>query len=133
MPGVFGENANRIAAFLAPILPPVFHPGREAESAHHLPASTEWLLMGVSVAVALTGLFLAWKWYAKEGGRPAAALAARLSALHVLVAEAFRVDRLYDLLIVRPFVWLARRTNAASDPMTADEPATPAPEAAPLS
>jgi MFS family permease len=32
-----------------------------------------------------------------------------------------------------PFVWLSRRTNAPSDPMTADEPATPAPEVAPLS
>jgi NADH-quinone oxidoreductase subunit L len=107
LPEVFGERANRIAAFLAPVLPSVPFAGGE-EPAHHLPASTEWLLMAVSVAVALTGLYLAWKWYAKEGGRPAAALAARVPALYAFVAGAFRVDQLYDRLIVRPFVWLAR-------------------------
>ena len=107
LPEVFGERANRIAAFLAPVLPPVFFPGRE-EAGHHLSVSTEWLLIGVSVAVALIGLLLAWKWYAKEGGRPAAALAARFPALYALVSNKFRIDELYDLLFVRPFVSLAR-------------------------
>jgi NADH-quinone oxidoreductase subunit L len=107
LPEVFGERANRIAAFLAPVIPPVFLPGRETET-HHLPVSSEWLLIGVSVAVALAGLLLAWKWYAKENGRPAAKLAASFPALYALVADKFRVDELYDVLFVRPFVWLAR-------------------------
>ncbi len=107
LPEVFGERANRIAAFLAPVIPPVFFPGRE-EAGHHLPVSTEWLLIGVSVAVAVVGLLLAWKWYAKEGGRPAAALATRFPALYTLVSNKFRIDELYDALFVRPFAWLAR-------------------------
>jgi NADH-quinone oxidoreductase subunit L len=107
LPEVFGERANRIAAFLAPVIPPVFLPGRETET-HHLPVSSEWLLIGVSVAVALAGLLLAWKWYGKENGRPAAKLAASFPALYALVADKFRVDELYDVLFVRPFVWLAR-------------------------
>jgi NADH-quinone oxidoreductase subunit L len=107
LPEVFGERANRIAAFLAPVLPPVFLPGR-AEAGHALPPSTEWLLMGVSVAVAVGGLLLAWKWYAKEDGRPAAKLAASFPAVYTLVVDKFRIDELYDVLFVRPFEWLAR-------------------------
>ena len=106
LPEVFGERANRIAAFLAPVLPPLVMPGGEAT--HHLPASTEWLLMGMSVAVAVAGLLLAWKWYAKEAGRPAVRLAARFPGLYALVADKFRIDELYDRLFVRPFAWLAR-------------------------
>jgi NADH-quinone oxidoreductase subunit L len=107
LPEVFGERANRIAAFLAPVIPPVFFPGRETGT-HHLPISSEWLLIGVSVAVAVAGLLLAWKWYAKENGRPAAKLAASFPALYALVVDKFHVDELYDVLFVRPFVWLAR-------------------------
>ena len=107
LPEVFGERANRIAAFLAPVLPPILLPGHEV-AGHHLPPSTEWLLIGISVAVASAGLLLGWKWYAREDGRPAARLAASFPALYTLVAEKFRVDELYDFLFVRPFTWLAR-------------------------
>ena len=108
LPAVFGERASWIAAFLAPVLPAVHLPG--AEVAHgHLPHRTEWLLMGISVAVAVSGLLLAWKWYdAKGGGRVPARIAARFPAVYALVADRFRVDELYDAVIVRPFVWLSR-------------------------
>ncbi len=106
LPAVFGERANWIARFLATVIPPVSLPGDDAP--HHLPHRTEWLLMGMSVAVAVLGLLLAAKWYAKDGGRTPARIAARLPALYGLVAERFRVDELYDALIVRPFVWLSR-------------------------
>jgi NADH-quinone oxidoreductase subunit L len=107
LPEVFGESANRIAAFLAPVFPPVFLPGREA-AGHALPPAKEWILMGVSVTVAAAGLLLAWDWYAKKAGRPAARLAASLPGLYALVADKFGVDELYDALFVRPFNWLAR-------------------------
>jgi NADH-quinone oxidoreductase subunit L len=107
LPAVFGERANWIARYLAPVIPPVDLPGREG-GPHHLPHLTEWLLMGISVAVAVLGLLLAGKWYAKEKSRTPARIAARFPALYGLVAERFRVDELYDALIVRPFVWLSR-------------------------
>jgi NADH-quinone oxidoreductase subunit L len=107
LPEVFGEGANRIAAFLAPVFPRVGLAAAEPP-AHSLPAATEWLLMGTSVAVAAVGILLAWTWYAKRAGRPAARVAASLPALYRLVAEKFRIDELYDVLFVRPFVWLAR-------------------------
>ncbi|HEV8231792.1 MAG TPA: NADH-quinone oxidoreductase subunit L [Thermoanaerobaculia bacterium] len=107
LPEVFGERASRVSAFLSPIFLPVSVAGREGIR-HALAPPTEWLLMGLSVAVAAAGLLLAWKWYAKEAGRPAARFAASFPALYALVADKFRVDELYDVLFIRPFVWIAR-------------------------
>ncbi|HEY3172724.1 MAG TPA: NADH-quinone oxidoreductase subunit L [Thermoanaerobaculia bacterium] len=107
LPGVFGEGANRIVAFLAPVFPPVFLPGREV-AGHSLAPAKEWLLMGVSVAVAAAGLLLAWDWYVKKAGRPADRLAASFPGAYRLVADKFRIDELYDVLFVHPFNWLAR-------------------------
>jgi NADH-quinone oxidoreductase subunit L len=106
LPEVFGEHANRLAAFLDPIFPAI---GPHAtETGHALPATTEWLLMGASVAVAVAGILVAWNWYAKRAGRPAERAAAALPGLYRLIADKFRVDELYDVLIVRPFRALAR-------------------------
>ena len=105
LPAVFGENANLVARFLDPILLPIagHETGHEA-----LPHATEWLLMAVSVAVAASGIWLAWKWYAKENGRVPARLAASYPGVYSLVADKFRIDELYGVLFVQPFNWLAR-------------------------
>jgi len=105
LPAVFGEDANRVAAFLAPIFLPL---AARPEAPAHLTDAAEWLLMGISVAAAGAGLLLAWKWYTKEDGRAPARLAASLPELYALVAGKFRVDELYDRLFVRPFAALAR-------------------------
>jgi NADH-quinone oxidoreductase subunit L len=105
LPAVFGEHANVIGPFLAPIIAPIA--GHEA--AHEaLPHATEWLLMAVSVAVAASGLYLAYAWYAKQGGRTPARLAASYPGVYALVADKYRIDELYDVLFVRPLAWLAR-------------------------
>lgn len=119
LPDVFGEGANRIAAFLAPVFPRIGLASTEPP-AHSLPAATEWLLMGASVAVAVVGILVAWSWYAKRAGRPAARVAASLPALYALVAEKFRIDELYDFLFVRPFVWLARMLWKVVDVLVID-------------
>ena len=105
LPAVFGENADRFKAFLSPVILPIA--GREA-GYEALPHGTEWLLMGIAVAVAAAGILLAWKWYSKEGGRAPARIAASMPGVYSLVADKFRVDELYDVLLVRPFEWLAR-------------------------
>jgi len=103
LPRVFGESADRFAAFLAPVFPPL-----EGSAEHGLSAGTEWLLITISIAAAVTGLLLAWNWYAKQKGRVPALIAARFPGLHELVEDKFDVDEAYDLLFVRPFNWLAR-------------------------
>lgn len=107
LPEVFGESANRIAAFLAPIFLRIGLASDEPP-AHALSAATEWLLIGASVAVAVIGILVARNWYVKRRGEPAARVAASFPALYRLVAEKFRIDELYGVLFVRPFTWLAR-------------------------
>ena len=107
LPEVFGESANRIAAFLAPIFLRIGLASDEPP-AHALSPATEWLLIGASVAVAVIGILVAWNWYVKRRGEPAARVAASFPALYRLVAEKFRIDELYGVLFVRPFTWLAR-------------------------
>jgi NADH-quinone oxidoreductase subunit L len=106
LPAVFGEGANKLQAFLSPIFLPIAERGEDAE--HALSHATEWFLMGLSVAVAATGIALAWKWYAKEGGRVPERLAGSFPRTYALVAEKFRVDELYGAIVVRPFQALAR-------------------------
>jgi NADH-quinone oxidoreductase subunit L len=105
LPAVFGEHANLIGPFLAPVIAPIagHEAGHEA-----LPHATEWILMAVSVAVAASGLYLAYQWYAKQGGRVPARIAAAMPGAYHLVADKFRIDELYGFLFVRPFAWLSR-------------------------
>ena len=90
---------------------PIFLPiaGRRARRHEALPHATEWLLMGVSVAVAAVGPLprLEAGTRRRRAASPAR-LAASFPALYALVADKFRVDELYDVLFVRPFDWLAR-------------------------
>ena len=105
LPKVLGENADRFTAFLSPILLPLSTAAHEG--GHELSSGTEWLLIAVSVAAAVTGLLIARNWYVAREGRPAERLAASFPGAYALVADKFRVDELYDLLIVRPFSKLA--------------------------
>jgi NADH-quinone oxidoreductase subunit L len=102
---IFGSAAegNALERFLSPILPPL-----EGAAEHALSAGTEWLLIAISVVAAVTGLLLGWNWYAKQGGRIPARIAATFPALYELVEDKFDVDEAYDFLFVRPFDWLAR-------------------------
>jgi NADH-quinone oxidoreductase subunit L len=106
LPAVFGENANRFQAFLAPVLPAI--PGAEATAHEALPHATGWLLMGLSVAVAGGGILLALQWYTKGQGRTPQKIASAFPGAYALVADKFRVDELYAALFVRPFNWLCR-------------------------
>jgi NADH-quinone oxidoreductase subunit L len=63
--------------------------------------------VAVALAVAVAGILLALKWYAKEGGRTPARIAERNPGLYALVRDKFRIDELYDVLFVRPFKALA--------------------------
>jgi NADH-quinone oxidoreductase subunit L len=105
LPKVLAENGNRFAALLEPILPKL----PEAETAaHELSHATEWTLIALSVVVAVGGLLLGWAWYARGKGEVPDRIAAASPGFYSLVADKFRIDELYDFLIVRPFNWLSR-------------------------
>ena len=78
------------------------------------------LLMGLSVAAAAAGLLLAWSWYQKGRGRTPASIAAAAPSAYALVRDKFRVDELYDAVIVRPFILLARALWKVIDVLVID-------------
>jgi NADH-quinone oxidoreductase subunit L len=66
----------------------------------HLAAGTEILLMLVSTAVALAGIFGAHYIYVKNEGRPAERLAERFKAIYHLVSHKYFVDEFYNGVVV---------------------------------
>jgi NADH-quinone oxidoreductase subunit L len=95
---------RRFTAFLSPVFPELPRGHVETEA---MAATTEYALVGVALSVAVAGILLAWKWYARENGRVPARIAASSPGLYALVRDKFRVDELYDVLFVRPFRALA--------------------------
>jgi NADH-quinone oxidoreductase subunit L len=89
-------------AWLQPVLG-----GSKAE--HHA-VSEELFLMALTIAIAATGIFIAFVLYGRQSEIPERI--AR-SAIYKLLANKYYIDELYDRLLVQPFTalsaWLARR------------------------
>ena len=99
VPHVLG-GSNWIETFLHPAF---LAPGADhaAAAAVHGEASTELMLMGLSVGLALAGFGIAFYfWY--RNPRVADAWAARFSGVHKLLSNKYYVDELYDAVIVQP-------------------------------
>ena len=100
VPEVLGGK-NRFVEFLAPSLA-TMHP-------HHVPVATEIGLMFLSVAVALAGIVLAWRWYGQKGATPevpsaaAQAFYSKTGALGRLVTNKWFVDEGIEAAVLSPF------------------------------
>jgi NADH-quinone oxidoreductase subunit L len=69
----------------------------------HLSAGAEWALIGVSVAVAVFGIAMAFRLYGRSlGSTVGEPLAERAPALHRMLANKYWVDEFYDATVVRP-------------------------------
>ena len=95
LPVVFGEKANLFSRFLGPVI----HPGHEA----HLSISAEWLLILISVAVALCGIYIAYVFYLKSPRTPHR-IVARFPAIYKLLYNKYYVDEVYNTAFVKPLV-----------------------------
>jgi NADH-quinone oxidoreductase subunit L len=93
-----GSHPTAFQRWLEPVLLPLGGEPFEFGLASH---ATEWLLMLTSVAVALVGILLAWRFYQRD---PEWALprkiAARASLLHKLLINKYWVDELYNATAV---------------------------------
>jgi NADH-quinone oxidoreductase subunit L len=86
--------------------------GHAAGPGHAVPSeASEWTLMVASVIIALFGLGVARFFYSGTGERPRH-LAVILGRLYELVLERFRVDELYELVVLRPYRFLCRASDA---------------------
>jgi NADH-quinone oxidoreductase subunit L len=85
-------------------LEPVIHTSHEL--APGVTASSEWVLMGASVAGALVGIFIALRFYRDL---PAVArLRERLEGAHKVVFNKWYVDEAYEAIFIRPLMRLSR-------------------------
>jgi NADH-quinone oxidoreductase subunit L len=90
---LFGRNGeSTLAVWLEPAV------GAPLEVAHR----TEWLVMGFSTLIAVTGIGLGYVFYGGGYRAPARAFAAKVPGLVALARDKFRIDELYGVLIIRP-------------------------------
>jgi NADH-quinone oxidoreductase subunit L len=117
VPAVLGGR-NRVAEFLAPALATVHE--------HETSPAVEWLLMFLSVGVAVAGILLARKWYGLPGATaavPSAAASAfslKTGRLGTLVADKWNVDEGIETLFLSPFRRLGRILWKGADALFID-------------
>jgi NADH-quinone oxidoreductase subunit L len=92
-------GGNNFESFLSPVF------GEKGEMILH-PASTEYLLMALSVVVALLGIFFAYRFYIKSPDLPKS-LAQRFSFPYKLLLNKYYVDELYFKIVVNPLLKFA--------------------------
>jgi NADH-quinone oxidoreductase subunit L len=99
---------NLIEDFLHPVILPIGDAAHAAtvttdHTGHAIGLGTEWLLVGLSVAVALVGWLIARRFYVGDNAFTLPRrLADRLPFLHKLLFNKYWIDELYDVVIVRP-------------------------------
>ncbi|MCW3084912.1 MAG: NADH:ubiquinone oxidoreductase subunit [Bacteroidetes bacterium] len=108
IPEVFGGH-HYLEAFLKPVFE-----DSSFRLIHHLPESTELILMGVAVAVMLCGLAYARKMYITDKQVPAAE-GEEESAIHKLVYNKYWVDEIYDFLITKPLNFIGDALHKVVD------------------
>jgi NADH-quinone oxidoreductase subunit L len=83
-------------------LQPVLHHGTLVAKTAHFAFGPEMGLVAVATAAAFTGMFWARAWYKSSNEAPAR-MAKRYPKLHALALAKWRVDEIYNALIVTPF------------------------------
>jgi NADH-quinone oxidoreductase subunit L len=88
-------------------LEPVTAAGAALAPAHEVAASTEWMLIGLAVVIAATGIFGAVRLLDLTALVPAREAPPETGLGRVLWRKWY-VDEVYDAVFVRPLVWLSR-------------------------
>lgn len=73
----------------------------------HADLTTEWLLIGLSIAIALIGVLISWNLYKKNDLAGDSKVKGLLGNFYNTMANKFYVDEFYNAVFIRPFVWLA--------------------------
>lgn len=104
LPAVFSEN-HSLGNFLAPLYANAKVANPAAFEVHHLDHSTEYMLMGISVVVALVAALIAYVIFVSKKSVPAAE--GTETGLHKVVYNKYYIDELYDTIIVKPVMGLS--------------------------
>ncbi len=92
IPELFVPDAHRLEHYLAP----VFDASSKITEAHHVPVSTEWILLGVSVLLIAVSILYALNRFSKKPETGEA------TGLGKILAQKWYVDELYNSIITKP-------------------------------
>ncbi len=93
---IFGDNFRSFPSWLEPVFSSA---AAEAVKEGEHPASLEWMLMGISVAIAIIGIVIARYFYHHKPQIPDS-IEKSLKPLHGLLYNKWYVDEVYDFLFV---------------------------------
>lgn len=105
LPEVF-SHTHKLSEFMEPLFATARTLNPELMAGHAIDHSTEWLLMGVSVAVALVAATVAFVMYGGGKNVPASDEESR-GFLGNLIYNKWYVDELYDTVIVKPLNFIS--------------------------
>jgi NADH-quinone oxidoreductase subunit L len=91
IPEVFASNAHALERFLSPVI-------IKGQEGHALSHSTEYMLMGVSVLLAVIAIVYAWTRFSKKPEIE------EVEGAGKLLANKWYVDELYDTVIAKPLL-----------------------------
>jgi NADH:ubiquinone oxidoreductase subunit 5 (subunit L)/multisubunit Na+/H+ antiporter MnhA subunit len=91
-----GSHPTAFQRWLEPVLLPI---GGHSFHFHEAPHQLEWILMAISVGIALLGVFLAHRLYVKRAPVPDV-LEPRLGFIHRVLANKYYVDELYNMTAI---------------------------------
>jgi NADH-quinone oxidoreductase subunit L len=92
------EHSDRFGEFLAPVFG-----GRHLPEGSH---SEEWLVMALSISAGLLGIIVSAIMYLRKTDLPER-IGKSFSYIYKILWNKYYVDELYDLIIVRPTLWIA--------------------------
>ncbi len=118
IPAVFGAN-HVLADYLSPIYGYARVANAAAVAPLHLDHATEWMLMGLSVAVAVVAAIIAYVMYVSKKSVPATE-GTKLSPIHNLIYHKYYIDELYDTIIIRPLMWMSSTFHRVLDIVVVD-------------
>lgn len=107
------------SSWLTAFLSPVLVQSKPLLVAHHLGHDTEYVLMGVVIALTVVMILLAYLRYVKKNTIPAAE-GKPTNTIHQMVYHKYFVDELYDTLIVKPLYWLSGRFDTIIERLAID-------------
>ncbi|MFN2238198.1 MAG: NADH-quinone oxidoreductase subunit L [Thermoanaerobaculia bacterium] len=103
--GAFGiHHPNPFQSWLAPVLWPI---GGEAFEFHHAPIAVEWMLILLSIGVAVGGILVARAFYTDPAWSRPRGFVARFPTLHRVVENKYYVDEIYHATFVRGTIVLS--------------------------
>jgi NADH-quinone oxidoreductase subunit L len=106
VPEVFAKNADWLNSFMSPLFTTAKKVNPKLFEHHHLDHSTEYMLMGVSVLVALGSIIFAYIKFVSQRTVPKAE--AEQTGIGKLLAHKYYVDEAYNAIFVRPLQMFSR-------------------------